>query len=237
MNIMKRYLAIALAAVMTIIAGQEARAQYWQAASQLQNLLSPALSGSGRYKGSVELMGVAGIDDSKLNHIEISTSQGYQYNSWFYMGAGIGIDIVMNKKEELFYTPDFSDYDFWNNYNANIRATENTGVMLPIFTDFRFNIPFGQDVKAAAMYIDLRLGASWLLGDKYIDIRHGWLGHSANFYFRPTIGVRFPLSSSNPNRAINIGLSYLLLSADSNNSYYGSHQILSSLGASISFEW
>ena len=42
----------------------------------------------------MDVTGVAGVGNNKLNHVEISTSQGYQYNSWFYMGAGLGIDVV-----------------------------------------------------------------------------------------------------------------------------------------------
>lgn len=88
------------AAMICLSSAQEAKAQLWQATNQLQSLISPALSGSGRYKGSVELMGVAGIGSSKLNHVEISTSQGYQYTSWFYMGAGLGVDIVRSSVDE-----------------------------------------------------------------------------------------------------------------------------------------
>ena len=52
---------------------QPARAQYWSAASQLQNVLSPMLSGSGAYMGFVDVTGVAGVGNNKLNHVEIST--------------------------------------------------------------------------------------------------------------------------------------------------------------------
>lgn len=215
-----------------------AQAQYWEAASQLQSLISPALSGSGKYKGSVEVMGVAGVGSSKLNHVEISTSQGYQYADWFYMGAGLGVDIVRSSVTPLDY-----DYDpmaapqGWNGWDSPRYGHKKTGVMLPVFTDFRFNIPLGSSRGAASMFVDLRLGATWLLGNNYIETDDGWLSNSTNFYFRPAIGARIPVSSSNPRQAVNVGVAYLLITSGNNYWYYGNTQTLSSIGATVSFEW
>ena len=63
------------------------------------------------------------------------------------------------------------------------------------------------------------------------------MGHGAQFFFRPAIGVRIPVSASNPKQAFNIGITYQLLT--SNNIYrpYGSSGTLSSFGATIGFEW
>lgn len=211
----------------------EANAQYWEAANQLTNVLSPMLSGSGAYKGSVEIMGVAGIGNDKLNHVEISTSQGYQYNSWFYMGAGLGVDIVRSSYEEMDYTP---DPDAYYPTRPSRYGQKRTGVMIPVFSDFRFTIPTGNTASSPSVFIDLRLGASWLVGNNYICTQHNWLRTNTQFYLRPSIGVRIPTNSRNAKQAINIGLSYLLLTSN-NSSWAYDNPSFSSIGASISYEW
>ena len=66
-----------------------ASAQYYEIANQLPSLISPALSGSLRYKGFVDLSGTAGLGDNRANFAGISTTQGFQYADWFFMGAGL----------------------------------------------------------------------------------------------------------------------------------------------------
>lgn len=239
-----RYIGIAAIALGSLFSANEADAQYWQAASQLQNLISPALSGSGRYKGSVELTGVAGVGSSKLNHVEIATSQGYQYTDWFYMGAGLGVDIVRSSVTQLDYsTGDISDPElpYYNeHFNSNYKryGQKKTGVMIPLFTDFRFNIPTANTPRSASIFIDLRLGASWLVGNTYLETTHGWLGNDTKFYFRPAIGARIPINRDNPKQAVNIGVAYLLLTGGNNYGWsYNSTQTFSSIGATVSFEW
>lgn len=203
-----------------------ANAQYWQAANQLQNLITPALSGSGTYRGSVELSGLVGLGSSRLHHVEISTSQGYQYRDWFYMGAGMGVDIVRSEiGDDTYFGASSPD-------KSKLRNSK-TGVMIPVFTDFRFNIAAGQ---SASVFIDLRLGASWLVGGKYLEVTDGYLTNSANFYLRPSAGVRIPVGDKKSKKAINAGLSYLLLTSG-NNYWYADTQAFSSIGASVSFEW
>lgn len=233
-----RYIGIAAIALASIVSANEANAQYWQAASQLQSLISPALSGSGRYKGSVELTGVAGIGSSKLNHVEIATSQGYQYTSWFYMGAGLGVDIVRSSVEQMDYATGDNPDNYIPDRYINSYGQKKTGVMIPLFTDFRFNIPTGNSPTAASVFVDLRLGASWLLGDTYLETNDGWLGNDTKFYFRPAIGARIPVNRNNPKQAVNIGIAYLLLTGGDNYGWsYGVTQTFSSIGATVSFEW
>lgn len=231
----RRIFGVMTAAALSVTFAQEACGQYWQAANQLQSLISPALSGSGRYKGSVELMGVAGIGSSKLNHVEISTSQGYQYTDWFYMGAGLGVDIVRSSVDDG-VPADWNDPDGgWG--NSPRYGNKKTGVMIPVFTDFRFNIPTGSSPTSASLFVDLRLGATWLVGNSYIRTDDGWLSNNTNFYFRPAIGARIPINSRNPRQAINIGVAYLLLTSGNNYWYYDDTQTLSAIGATVSFEW
>lgn len=228
----------AVAALVVAAAALPAQAQVWQATSQLSNMLSPILSGSGRYKGLVEVSGYAGVGDAKINHVEISTSQGYQYNSWFYMGAGIGVDIVHTPASDA---PDTHGYydpaDGWNNNYYGRYGYKRTGVMLPVFTDFRFDIATGSAPTSPSVLIDLRLGASWLLGNRYMMTDHGYLSNQTQFYCRPSVGVRIPVGSASPRQAVSIGVSSLLLTSGNNYWYYGDSQTLSAFGASVSFEW
>lgn len=228
----------ATAVALMLASAQQAHAQLWQAASQLQSLISPALSGSGRYKGSAEVMGVAGIGSSKLNHVEISTSQGYQYTDWFYMGAGLGVDIVRSSASGDIPSPDTGYSSGWNGWGSSPRyGDKKTGVMIPVFTDFRFNIPTGKSPSAASLFVDLRLGATWLVGNRYLRTDDGWLSNNTNFYFRPAIGARIPVNSRNPRQAVNIGVAYLLITSGNNYWYYDHSVTLSAIGATVSFEW
>lgn len=123
---------LAAAALLAAMGGaQTAHAQYYELANQLPGLISPALSGSFNYKGYVELSSMAGFGDNRVNIVGISTSQGFQYSSWFFMGAGLGVDIAMNNSNVP--TPDFDRPPYWEH------SSSTTKVMIPAFTDFRFN--------------------------------------------------------------------------------------------------
>ncbi|MDE6717095.1 MAG: hypothetical protein K2J70_02790, partial [Muribaculaceae bacterium] len=75
-----------------LFSSSKAEAQYYELVNQLPNLLSPALSGSMNYKGYVDVTGTLGVGNDRANFVGISTSQGFQYSTWFFMGAGIGVD-------------------------------------------------------------------------------------------------------------------------------------------------
>lgn len=79
------------------------KAQYYELANQLTNLISPALSGSASYQGYVDLSGTAGIGDNRANFVGISTTQGFRYTPWFFMGAGLGIDVAMARGDKALY--------------------------------------------------------------------------------------------------------------------------------------
>lgn len=201
-------------------------AQYYQIANQLQQVITPALSGSLNYKGFVEMSGLAGLGHNRANVIDFSTTQGFQYSSWFFMGVGLGIDIVMAQQPEG-WTPD-PDYGYMSRSNAQ------TKVMIPVFSDFRFNIG---DRATTSFFIDIKLGAAWLMGSDYLRMADGFLSNSTQFYMRPTVGLRIPVSRERPDNAVNVGLTYQLIT--SNNNYYWSSRSLSlnNLGLSVAYEW
>lgn len=221
---MKRFylLVIALASLLPL----HVSAQYYQIANQLPQLISPALSGSLNYKGFVEVSGLAGVGHNRANVIDFSTTQGFLYSSWFFMGVGAGVDVVMAQQPQG-WRPN-PDYDYM--YRGNTK----TKVMIPLFSDFRFNIG---SQEATSFFIDFKVGASWLIGSDYLRMADGFMTNETQFYFRPSFGLRIPVSKERPDHAVNVGVSYQLLT--SNNNYYWNDNslTLNNLGVSISYEW
>ena len=111
---MKKIFALAVAAVLAVGMAVPARAQYYEIANQLSGLISPALSGSMQYRGFVEASGLAGMGKNRANFLGVSTSQGFQYSSWFFMGVGMGIDVAMANQDDRYgeWAP-----DEWNSGN------------------------------------------------------------------------------------------------------------------------
>ncbi|MDE5881812.1 MAG: hypothetical protein K2H60_08790, partial [Muribaculaceae bacterium] len=142
-------------------------AQYYEIANRLPQLLSPALSGSGRYKGFIE----AGYDRTlgkyNADFFEFNTSQGYSYASWFYMGVGLGVDVISAHHDNQWGT----GWESNSGFNTNHSSTK-TAVMMPLFTDFRATLG---SPTSTSFFIDLKLGCSFLLSKKYIEIGNGYL--------------------------------------------------------------
>ena len=59
------------------------------------------------YKGFIDFGGVIGIGNRGDGAIAVSTTHGYQFNPYFFFGAGIGIEYHMNW--ETFFIPFFAD--------------------------------------------------------------------------------------------------------------------------------
>lgn len=205
----------------------ESKAQYYEIANQIPSLIRPALSGSMNYRGFIEGGYSKTFGSNDADFIEFSTSQGFQYSSWFYMGVGLGADILTAHRN-----------DGWGSWNPDSQFDYNhpstkSAVMMPVFTDFRFTLG---DSMLASFYIDLKIGCSFLLSDRYIEIGNGFLTNQQYFYLRPTLGIRIPISKDHPKQAVDIGINYKLLT--SNYWYSWSRTVsLNSLGASIAFEW
>lgn len=201
-------------------------AQIYEAINTLQSVLAPALSGSGRYKGYVE----AGYSHTLAHYngdfVEISTSQGYQYNNWFYMGAGLGVDVLFSHKNsgwgENIITPPPGN-----------RKVTTTAPMMPLFADFRFLIGNSSNIS---FFLDLKVGCSFLLTNRNVAIGDGYLTNREYFFLDPSIGLRIPCNKKNPKQGVDVGVKYKLLT--SNYWYnYNNNITLQSIGAYIAFEW
>ena len=224
---MKKLLSLAVAAVMAVGMAVPARAQYYEIANQLPSLISPALSGSMQYRGFVEASGLAGMGKNRANFLGISTSQGFQYASWFFMGVGMLVDVAMAQQDDRYGAWDPDDWEYG--------GTAKTKCMIPVFTDFRFRI--GNDNSVAAV-IGLKLGAAWLLGDDDLMMKTAYMSNETQFYFRPSLGVRIPVSSQNPKQAVNVAVTYQLLTSNNNYTYWHDNSVtLHNLGLTVGFEW
>lgn len=206
-----------------------ASAQYYQIANQLTNLISPALSGSFNYKGYVDFSGIAGIGTARANFFSVSTTQGFKYADWFFMGAGMGVDLAMTHKPDKIIQDPYQ-------YPWMDRPTSTTMAMIPVFSDFRFIIPSG-GAGIPGVYIDLKIGASWLIGNNDLLLDGAHMGHGAQFYFKPSIGLRIPVDTRHPNRAFDIGFTYQLLTSNNFYTYNSGAATLNGLGFTVAYEW
>ncbi|MCH5231742.1 MAG: hypothetical protein J1F43_08110 [Muribaculaceae bacterium] len=221
---MKKIIATLL--IIIALAPLGVNAQVYEAINTLRSVISPALSGSGRYKGYVDAGYSHTLGKYNGDFIEISTSQGYQYNNWFYMGAGLGFDLLLSHKGS-----------HWGEGTppANNPAITTTAPMLPLFADFRFLIANGNSSNIS-FFLNLRVGCSFLLTNRAIAIGDGWLTNREYFFLDPSIGFRVPCNKKNPRQAVDVGVRYKLLT--SNYWYnYNNNITLQSLGAFVAFEW
>lgn len=79
------------------------------------------------YRGFVDLGYTIGVGENKLGRVDITTSHGYQFNPYFFIGAGVGLC-------------------YW---------TEPEELGVPVFIDFRTDIPTGSKISP---FVDLKLG-------------------------------------------------------------------------------
>lgn len=229
-KIFSRLAAFAAITGAAMLTSSSANAQYAQIANQIPDIISPALSGSMNYKGFVEATATFGIGNDRANFVGVSTTQGFQYASWFFMGAGIGVDVAMSSTGDNYNLGPRPD----PNYSPGLARTK---AMIPLFTDFRFN--FGGN-NGVSFFADIKAGATWLIGNSYLELNSGSLSTRTQFLLRPSIGVRIPTNSQNPKQAFDIGVTYQLITANNswgywNNSYYDT--TINSLGVSVGYEW
>lgn len=205
-----------------------ARAQIGEIVNGLSNVALPAIQQGAGYKGYVEADFTAGFGNFRTNFATVATSQGYQLNDWFYMGAGIGVDL-------LWSTVNKGWGDDWSASNPDWYAHEHTtsAVMIPVFTDFRFIL--GQP-NPISFFINLRTGAAFLCSNNYIQINDGYLTNQQYFYFQPAVGVRIPVSTTHPRQAFDIGIHYRLMTSN----YWSNWQYdatINGFGLNLSYEW
>lgn len=214
--------------VLAATAALPAQAQIGEIVNGLTNVALTAIRGGAGYKGYIEADYTQGFGRYRSNFLTVATSQGYKFNDWFYLGAGIGVDF-------LWSTVDTGWGNDWAASNPQWYAHEHTSsaVMIPVFTDFRFSIGKITDVS---FFINMRLGAAFLCTDSYVQIRDGYLTNQNYFYMQPAFGVRIPISKTKPKQALDIGIHYRLMTSN----YWSNWQYnatINGLGLNVSYEW
>lgn len=191
-----------------------AHAQFGYMTNQLSEMLSPALSGSFNYKGFVDVAYLAGLGakGEKADILEITTTQGFKYASWCYIGAGAGVNVL-----------------FPQSNNVNVR--NDVGVVVPLYADFRFNMGNSNQIS---LFIDMKLGASFVLSSNDFYVGYHYMSNDPCLYLKPSLGIRLPINKNNPKQAVNLAVSYQLMTPRFSN---GINMNFNNLGATLAFEW
>lgn len=79
------------------------------------------------YRGDVELSYLIGAGDYASDRVELTTSHGYQFNPYIYLGGGLG-------------------FQYWNDLEV---------FTMPIFTDFRVNFMKGKIIPNAGVKLGI----------------------------------------------------------------------------------
>ena len=114
----------------------------WQPQQTLGSDFTPGKGPQRGYRGFVDLEYYKSIDAISRNHYGISTSHGYQFKPWLFVGAGAGIKLSHKKHYENFDRP---PKDFY---------------MFPVFADVRFDLLKNK----FSPFLDCRVG--YTLGNK-----------------------------------------------------------------------
>ena len=185
-----------------------ASAQFGLMANKLTEMLTPALSGSFNYRGFADIAYLAGLESPDL--LEITTTHGFKYSTWCFMGAGAGVNLAFPQSMEPALRNDVS-------------------VLLPLYADFRFNI--GNSAKVG-FFIDLKLGAVFLLAEGRYHTDLTYMQNDPSLYFKPSLGLRIPVNSGK--QALNLSASYQLMTPRFSNGWFIN---FNNLGGTIAFEW
>lgn len=118
------------------------------------------------YRGFFDFSYSSGIHNSEVVRLEAATSQGYQFNSYLYLGAGIGASCFLNDATTTFF-PVF----------ANPRVDFNTGKISP-FIDLRGGYTFGD---SKGIYLVPSVGARLRLAKGGLNFSAGYTWQQADF--------------------------------------------------------
>lgn len=108
------------------------------------------------YKGFIDMGYVVDLSDNNANKLEVSTSHGYQFNNYFYVGGGVAVDYYTDA--DLISAPIFADF----------RANFINKKITP-FADIKTGYSFG-DVEG--VYVTTGVGVRFSLkGKKAINLK------------------------------------------------------------------
>jgi len=118
------------------------------------------------YRGFVDLGYTFGMGDySNLGRLEVSTSHGYQFNPYFFLGGGVGYQY--SEKIELSVIPFFADF----------RANFMRGKVVP-FGGIKAGYAIGttsEETEGLGFYMNPSVGVKFVLQDNFaINIHMGY---------------------------------------------------------------
>lgn len=119
------------------------------------------------YKGFVETGYIFDLSDCSANRFELSTTHGYQFNNYLFVGGGVGIHYYTDTDEGSF--PIFASFraNFTNNKItpfADIKSGYTVGDVEGAFATIGFGVRFGLAKKKA---LNLKLEYAYLEKDSY----------------------------------------------------------------------
>lgn len=123
------------------------------------------------YKGFVDAGYIFDTSDNNASKFSISTSHGYQFNNYLFLGAGMAIDCYTDADESKFGVPIF----------ANFRANFINKKITP-FADLKSGYSIG-DINGT--YVALGLGVRFTLQNKMalnLRMEYNYLQHQLGDY-------------------------------------------------------
>lgn len=118
---------------------------------------------SGNYKGYVDAGYSIGIGDYEFGRVEINTSHGYQFNPYFFLGAGVGLHFMPSYETSGMDIPlDVRDSKVDIPVFANIRSHFSKGKFAP-FADLKGGTYI---TNSGGLYIIASVGIRYALNDK-----------------------------------------------------------------------
>lgn len=146
------------------------------------------------YRGFVDLGYSIGVGDYKADRLEFSTSHGYQFNPYFYLGAGAALN--------YFHDGDVASVPLF----ANPRLDFSTGQISP-FIDLKVGYTVSEYVEG--FYLSPSIGARFnLQNNKGINLSLGYTMQKVEAYYYDYYSSYY--NSSN----VNVGAITLKLGLD-----------------------
>jgi Curli production assembly/transport component CsgG. len=144
---------------------------------------------------------IGGVAETGI--FSINTSRGFQLSNYFFIGAGLGLNIFNARDIQL--KTNMSSDDNYPQYIAKhettiddavtyMRAVDSSFMTMPIFFEIRGCLPLQNG--AITTFTSLRVGYAFNLSDGF-----GGMG----LYFNPALGVKFKVS---PKIGINFSFGY-----------------------------
>ena len=171
----------------------------WQPQQTLGSDFTPGKGPQKGYRGFVDLEYYLSVDEMSKNHIGFSTTHGYQFKPWLFIGAGVGMRYIHKKHLK---SPPFDIYSsvpasIYGDYVAAINAYMSNRVdfyIFPVFADIRLDL-----LKSRfSPFMDCRVG-------------YTFGGKAFGMMVNPSLGCRIGLTAR---LAINATIGYSMQSTD-----------------------